>query len=751
MRLGLGLGYAGARVHVDVAGCAGGGPARLPLGVDGRGVRLRRGDPAGVDRRADHRIHVGTAIMQMPARTPAMTAMTAMTLDQLSGGRFLLGLGVSGPQVVEGWHGVPSASRWRGRASTSRSCARSGAREAARARGRALPDPVRGRRRHRPRQAAQEHPARPRRIPIYLAAIGPKSVAHAAEIADGWLPIFFSPSARRRRSASRSRRASREAGGGKRSRTSTSRRRCRWSSATTSQACRAAGQAAARALHRRHGRARQELLQRSRLPLRLRGGGRRGSRTSTWPARRRRRRPRCPTRSPTRSRCAARGAHPRPPRGVARERRDHADLRDDPDRGAAVDGRAGALKPAGPSRRRRVSSRRPRAGSRPGSGEAPSARSEEAAGLLEVAVPLQLRSQGLERSTSRRRVAADRDQLDQDLRALSPPAGLRGVAPGIRMGELAPLDLVAQALGTLAEGGSGHGRGAGRAAAAARFGGRRRRRRRRQAFIAALAVVAALAAGRGAALDGLLAAFFVAERFPVFFATVLSSSSRHFGGGSSPVAGFPLQGRTARPEGAPDDTAQTPRERTAGIRDIRQEASRRAEPRGRRGRPRTATWPGPSSSRTPRERRTRSRRPSHRRTNRRSPARQAARNDGRPACAFRGSTSSTKPSHTKPKVHGRTAAGRNSGTVTKATPTSHREAEPDRQGHRLPRRGRRGQGPRPQQRGRLEERGPDRGEGPGVRDGGDPGGLGHPEIRPVPEARVVALEEEPERDRERSP
>src|SRR6056297_481784 len=53
------------------------------------------------------RIHVGTAIMQMPARTPAMTAMTAMTLYALSGGRFILGLGPSGPQVVEGWHGVP--------------------------------------------------------------------------------------------------------------------------------------------------------------------------------------------------------------------------------------------------------------------------------------------------------------------------------------------------------------------------------------------------------------------------------------------------------------------------------------------------------------------------------------------------------------------------------------------------------------------------------------------------------------------
>ncbi len=58
------------------------------------------------------KIKVGTAIMQMPARTPACTAMTAMTLNQLSGGRFILGLGPSGPQVIEGWHGVsPTASR----------------------------------------------------------------------------------------------------------------------------------------------------------------------------------------------------------------------------------------------------------------------------------------------------------------------------------------------------------------------------------------------------------------------------------------------------------------------------------------------------------------------------------------------------------------------------------------------------------------------------------------------------------------
>ena len=82
---------------------------------------------------------------------------------------------------------------------------------------------------------------------------------------------------------------------------------------------------------------------------------------------------------------------------------------------------------------------------------------EEAAGLLEVAVSLELRSQGLERSTGRGRVAADRDQLDQDLSSLSPPARLRGVAPGIRMAELASLDLFSQAFRMLAEAGSGRG------------------------------------------------------------------------------------------------------------------------------------------------------------------------------------------------------------------------------------------------------------------------------------------------------
>jgi alkanesulfonate monooxygenase SsuD/methylene tetrahydromethanopterin reductase-like flavin-dependent oxidoreductase (luciferase family) len=71
------------------------------------------------------RIRLGTAIVQMSARTPTATAMAAMTMDHLSGGRFILGLGVSGPQVVEGWYGQPFAKRWRARASTSPWCATS--------------------------------------------------------------------------------------------------------------------------------------------------------------------------------------------------------------------------------------------------------------------------------------------------------------------------------------------------------------------------------------------------------------------------------------------------------------------------------------------------------------------------------------------------------------------------------------------------------------------------------------------------
>src|SRR5213078_4748186 len=106
MRLGIMLGYAGRRIEL---------PMDIIREADKLGVyAIWTAEAYGSDAvtplawmgALTERIHLGTAIMQMPARTPANTAMTAMTLDQLSGGRFLLGLGLSGPQVVEGWHGV---------------------------------------------------------------------------------------------------------------------------------------------------------------------------------------------------------------------------------------------------------------------------------------------------------------------------------------------------------------------------------------------------------------------------------------------------------------------------------------------------------------------------------------------------------------------------------------------------------------------------------------------------------------------
>jgi F420-dependent oxidoreductase-like protein len=140
------------------------------------------------------RIKVGSAIMQMTGRTPANTAMTAATLDLMSGGRFLLGLGVSGPQVVEGWHG----QRWgkplvktREYVEIVRAALR---REVVEHHGEHYDIPYSG-----PDATGLGKPlklmARPLRadIPIYLAALGPKNVALAAEIADGWLPIHFSP------------------------------------------------------------------------------------------------------------------------------------------------------------------------------------------------------------------------------------------------------------------------------------------------------------------------------------------------------------------------------------------------------------------------------------------------------------------------------------------------------------------------------------------------------------------------------
>ena len=140
------------------------------------------------------RIKVGSAIMQIPGRTPANTAMTAATLDLMSGGRFILGLGTSGPQVVEGWHGQPwgkPLGKTREYIDIVRTALR---REVVAHQGEHYRIPYDG-----PGATGLGKPLkmmlRPLRadIPIYLAAIGPKNVALAAEIADGWLPIFVDP------------------------------------------------------------------------------------------------------------------------------------------------------------------------------------------------------------------------------------------------------------------------------------------------------------------------------------------------------------------------------------------------------------------------------------------------------------------------------------------------------------------------------------------------------------------------------
>jgi F420-dependent oxidoreductase-like protein len=139
------------------------------------------------------RVRLGTNILQMSARTPAATAMAAMTLDHLSGGRFVLGVGASGPQVVEGWYGQPypkPLARTREYIGVVRKIL---ARDAPVTNdGEFYPLPHPGGTGLGKALKSTVHPLRSD-IPIMMGAEGPKNVALSAEIADGWLPMFFSP------------------------------------------------------------------------------------------------------------------------------------------------------------------------------------------------------------------------------------------------------------------------------------------------------------------------------------------------------------------------------------------------------------------------------------------------------------------------------------------------------------------------------------------------------------------------------
>lgn len=194
MRLGLMLGYAAGKYEL---------PVELVKEADRLGMyAVWTAEAYGSDAVSPlawlgaqtSNIKLGTAIMQMPGRTPANAAMTAMTMNQLSGGRFLMGLGLSGPQVVEGWHGVAYGkplARTREYVAIVRQIFR-----------REGPLNFDGEYYQIPyvgsdatglgKPLKSTLHAEPD-IPIYIAAIGPKNVELAAEIADGWLPIFFAP------------------------------------------------------------------------------------------------------------------------------------------------------------------------------------------------------------------------------------------------------------------------------------------------------------------------------------------------------------------------------------------------------------------------------------------------------------------------------------------------------------------------------------------------------------------------------
>lgn len=191
MRLGLTLGYSGAAPGADAVALA---QEAERLGFSVVWIAEAYGCDAatvlGWLAAQTNRIGLGSAIFQIPARSPAMTAMTAATLDALSGGRFSLGLGLSGPQVSEGWHGVrynAPLRRTREYVDVVRMALR---RERVRYHGQhvtlPLPDGP---------GKALSLGFRPLRadIPIYLAALGPKNLELAGEIADGVLPVFFAP------------------------------------------------------------------------------------------------------------------------------------------------------------------------------------------------------------------------------------------------------------------------------------------------------------------------------------------------------------------------------------------------------------------------------------------------------------------------------------------------------------------------------------------------------------------------------
>jgi F420-dependent oxidoreductase-like protein len=192
MKLGVHIGYWG--LHMGAAEQLAAAREAETLGYDSVWTAEAYGSDAATVlawlAAGTSRIKLGAAVFQMPGRTPAMTAMTAATIDQLSQGRMILGLGSSGPQVAEGWHGQRFGRQLQRTREYVEVVRLALSRQRLEYHGETLELPLPD----GPGKALKLTIAPyQERIPVYLAAIGPRNTALAGEIADGWIPTFFSP------------------------------------------------------------------------------------------------------------------------------------------------------------------------------------------------------------------------------------------------------------------------------------------------------------------------------------------------------------------------------------------------------------------------------------------------------------------------------------------------------------------------------------------------------------------------------
>jgi F420-dependent oxidoreductase-like protein len=191
MRIGMSLNYAGGFAET-VSELADYEKAGLDIVFVPEAYSFDAVSQLGFIAAKTQRMQLASGIFQLYSRTPALTAMTAAGLDYVSGGRFMLGLGASGPQVIEGWHGVPYDAPIGRAREVIEICRMVWRRERLSYQGKHYTLPLEGGTGLGKPLKLINHPVR-ERIPIALAAIGPKNVALAAELAESWMPIFYLP------------------------------------------------------------------------------------------------------------------------------------------------------------------------------------------------------------------------------------------------------------------------------------------------------------------------------------------------------------------------------------------------------------------------------------------------------------------------------------------------------------------------------------------------------------------------------